>query len=158
MGTPQGVQPDQTLTSEQVARLLGTNTQHVRAIALSLGGVKVRGRWQFSEQAVTAHLERRRNTIRKAERNEAIVRVSIVGAVVVTSLVWIGFTRLGDSGPKHVAPPSPTPVRLYQSPAGGNGPGFVPHAVCQDGTISVSIDRQGTCSWHGGVSRWVTSP
>jgi hypothetical protein len=29
-----------------------------------------------------------------------------------------------------------------------------PTAVCADGWYSYSADHQGTCSWHGGVSRW----
>jgi hypothetical protein len=27
-------------------------------------------------------------------------------------------------------------------------------AECNDGTISYSKHRQGTCSWHGGVESW----
>lgn len=29
-----------------------------------------------------------------------------------------------------------------------------PTAFCADGTVSFSAHRQGTCSWHGGVSTW----
>lgn len=29
------------------------------------------------------------------------------------------------------------------------------HAICRDGTLSYSINRQGTCSWHGGVQQWL---
>jgi len=29
------------------------------------------------------------------------------------------------------------------------------HAICRDNTISYSINRQGTCSWHKGVKRWL---
>jgi hypothetical protein len=28
-------------------------------------------------------------------------------------------------------------------------------AQCVDGTYSWSSHRQGTCSWHGGVARWL---
>jgi hypothetical protein len=28
-------------------------------------------------------------------------------------------------------------------------------AICRDGTYSYSANRRGTCSWHGGVSRWL---
>jgi hypothetical protein len=28
-------------------------------------------------------------------------------------------------------------------------------AICRDGTYSYSAHRRGTCSWHGGVSRWL---
>ena len=30
-----------------------------------------------------------------------------------------------------------------------------PTALCQDGTYSYSQNRQGTCSWHGGVAKWL---
>jgi hypothetical protein len=29
------------------------------------------------------------------------------------------------------------------------------HAICRDGTISYSIKRSGTCSWHHGVKKWL---
>jgi hypothetical protein len=29
------------------------------------------------------------------------------------------------------------------------------HAICRDHTISYSIHRQGTCSWHKGVLKWL---
>lgn len=29
------------------------------------------------------------------------------------------------------------------------------HAICRDHTISYSVHRQGTCSWHHGVLRWL---
>ena len=28
-------------------------------------------------------------------------------------------------------------------------------AICRDGTCSISKSRSGTCSWHGGVARWI---
>jgi len=28
-------------------------------------------------------------------------------------------------------------------------------AICRDGTCSISQSRSGTCSWHGGVARWI---
>jgi hypothetical protein len=30
-----------------------------------------------------------------------------------------------------------------------------PSALCNDGTYSYSQHRRGTCSWHGGVSKWL---
>ena len=29
-------------------------------------------------------------------------------------------------------------------------------AICRDGTCSISQSRSGTCSWHGGVARWIS--
>ena len=29
------------------------------------------------------------------------------------------------------------------------------HAICRDNTISYSVHRNGTCSWHHGVKRWL---
>lgn len=28
-------------------------------------------------------------------------------------------------------------------------------ALCRDGTYSFSHHRRGTCSWHGGVKKWL---
>ena len=32
-----------------------------------------------------------------------------------------------------------------------------PTAICSDGHLSYSAHYSGTCSWHGGVKRWITS-
>jgi len=40
------------------------------------------------------------------------------------------------------------PVRAPGPPAGAT-------AKCRDGTYSFSESRRGTCSWHGGVARWL---
>lgn len=47
--------------------------------------------------------------------------------------------------------PSPTWTADGQPPAGAS-------AQCRDGSYSFSRHRQGTCSHHGGVARWITSP
>jgi len=41
-----------------------------------------------------------------------------------------------------------SPAKASSVPAGAS-------AVCGDGTYSFSQHRQGTCSHHGGVSRWL---
>lgn len=40
------------------------------------------------------------------------------------------------------------PVHADQAPAGAT-------AKCRDGTYSFSEHHRGTCSWHGGVGRWL---
>lgn len=40
------------------------------------------------------------------------------------------------------------PVRANSPPSGAT-------AICKDGTYSFSKNRRGTCSHHGGVSRWL---
>lgn len=40
------------------------------------------------------------------------------------------------------------PARSSHAPAGAS-------AQCRDGSWSFSESRRGTCSWHGGVSRWL---
>lgn len=40
------------------------------------------------------------------------------------------------------------PVRAPRPPAGAT-------ARCRDGTYSFSQSRRGTCSYHGGVARWL---
>ena len=44
--------------------------------------------------------------------------------------------------------PSPTFTPDGQPPAGAS-------ARCRDGSYSFSRSRRGTCSWHGGVARWL---
>ena len=44
--------------------------------------------------------------------------------------------------------PSPTRTADGQPPSGAS-------AQCRDGTFSFSRSRRGTCSHHGGVSRWL---
>ncbi|SRR6266481_2313272 len=41
------------------------------------------------------------------------------------------------------------PVQSQNAPAGAT-------AQCRDGTYSFSQSRRGTCSHHGGVSKWIT--
>jgi len=47
--------------------------------------------------------------------------------------------------------PSPTRTADGQPPPGSS-------AQCRDGSYSFSRHRQGTCSHHGGVARWLASP
>jgi uncharacterized protein DUF3761 len=44
--------------------------------------------------------------------------------------------------------PSPTRTADGQAPSGAT-------ARCNDGAYSFSQSRSGTCSWHGGVTRWL---
>ena len=44
--------------------------------------------------------------------------------------------------------PSPTRTPDGKAPAGAS-------AQCRDGTYSFSRSRRGTCSWHGGVAKWL---
>lgn len=53
----------------------------------------------------------------------------------------------GPSGPRTAV----TAVPYVPAPVWSDRP----HAVCRDGSVSYSVSRQGTCSHHGGVSRWV---
>lgn len=58
---------------------------------------------------------------------------------------------------------STSPIHYYTNTAGNqvqspthydNGPPSGATAQCNDGTYSFSQSRRGTCSHHGGVSRW----
>ena len=48
----------------------------------------------------------------------------------------------------------PTRVPMYYPSTNENYYDY-PSAVCEDGTYSYSLNRQGTCSHHGGVSIWM---
>ena len=67
--------------------------------------------------------------------------------------------------PKKIAPVAPlyAPNNLYYINSAGtkiHSPTYAPlqpsgaSARCRDGTYSFSASRRGTCSHHGGVSRW----
>jgi uncharacterized protein YraI len=43
---------------------------------------------------------------------------------------------------------TPSPVYADSEPSGAS-------AQCRDGTYSFSVSRRGTCSYHGGVARWL---
>jgi hypothetical protein len=48
--------------------------------------------------------------------------------------------------------------RQYETPTvTTTGESNTPTARCADGTYSYSANRQGTCSWHGGVAKWLDS-
>lgn len=51
----------------------------------------------------------------------------------------------------HRAAPRPAPHRTTQAP---QYPADAT-AICADGWVSYSAHRQGTCSHHGGVARWL---
>lgn len=66
--------------------------------------------------------------------------------------------------------PEPTPQVVVRSTPSYSAPVYDPPAysrpppsttataLCMDGTYSYSQNRQGTCSYHGGVSSWLNSP
>ena len=62
-------------------------------------------------------------------------------------LTWAGLWLAGMmvlSAVRPAATETPRPV-----------PGFQPSAVCRDGWVSYSEQRQGTCSWHGDATIWL---
>ena len=75
---------------------------------------------------------------------------------VTTLLRWAIITALLLASPAPAAdvkiPPPATPVKCtlqdIDAPLGAT-------ARCRDGTYSVSQDRRGTCSSHGGVTQWL---
>jgi outer membrane biosynthesis protein TonB len=50
--------------------------------------------------------------------------------------------------PKPKARPAPAPVSSPSAPSGATG-------LCEDGTFTYAIHRQGACSHHGGVKEWL---
>jgi len=85
-------------------------------------------------------------TVRKEIKNEItkapVTQVTKVGTYVaptpVTTSSGDGYTNVDGN---HVASPSSDPTGAT--------------AQCGDGTYSYSQHRQGTCSHHGGVTRWL---
>lgn len=49
-------EPDQLLSSRQVAAMLGHTKQHVNRKAKTLGGVNVDGAWMFRESVIREHI------------------------------------------------------------------------------------------------------
>lgn len=52
------------------------------------------------------------------------------------------------------AAPAPAPAPAPAAPAPAPAPGAGATALCNDGTLSYSANRRGTCSRHGGVAVW----
>jgi hypothetical protein len=68
-------------------------------------------------------------------------------------------TRVKPAAPKHVVPkPKPAaPKTTHAKPKKKPAPSYPAGAtaVCNDGTLSYSKHRSGTCSHHGGVATWL---
>ena len=47
---------------------------------------------------------------------------------------------------------TPPTIKPYRTPSYNNSG---PTAICRNGTFSYSMSRSGTCSWNGGVQRWL---
>lgn len=81
------------------------------------------------------------------------------------SYVWNGTGSSSDSGTGSYASPGDVPG-YYNSqgdwvPSPSSDPNLEPGgptAVCGDGSYSYSESASGTCSWHGGVSEWLSHP
>ena len=75
----------------------------------------------------------------------------------------LGYVRTSYLQPGNYRETPPTSVRYYTNSAGQRvqSPTYYPSvprgatARCVDGTYSFSKNRRGTCSHHGGVSRWL---
>ena len=77
------------------------------------------------------------------------VMVAWVAPLVVVLLISYG--QQPASGQGVPAPPPATRSALLPRSV----PSPRPAAICADGWISHAAHRQGTCSWHGGVRRWL---
>lgn len=74
----------------------------------------------------------------------ATASASPAGIAVATTVCGEGYYR--NSAGRCIPRPARTPDN--RPPAGAT-------ARCRDGTYSYSQSRRGTCSHHGGVSRWL---
>ncbi len=61
--------------------------------------------------------------------------------------------RAAELGAQLAATPNQASAEPPALP-GPTIPGLSPTAICVDGTYSYSLQRQGTCSHHGGVDVW----
>jgi len=87
-----------------------------------------------SERARKARLTEARAAERaRATRSQQRWKVGLWSIVIAALIGWGAYDYA--TGP------------AYNGPPGGT-------AECEDGTISYSQHRQGTCSWHGGVEAW----
>jgi hypothetical protein len=154
------VDEENWLTSQQVAARLGISTADVRRRSRSLGGIKgPNGRWRFPESRLTA-----------SQPDIGVRRTVLVAALCLAVGLLIGHGLWGGQQTNAVPIPRAT-VTVTAAPLsdatlrGGAsddlGSGALPtignsaHARCRDGTLSYSVNRQGTCSWHGGVAEWL---
>ena len=66
------------------------------------------------------------------------------------AITWLGY-RADTSSQYYTARSGHRvhrPMQAARIPAGAS-------AQCRDGSWSFSESRRGTCSWHGGVARWL---
>ena len=70
-------------------------------------------------------------------------KIVVSALAVVLSLGIVGTTVTALAKTK-----TPAPIKVQQAPIGAT-------AKCKDGSYSFSQTRRGTCSHHGGVSKWL---
>lgn len=148
------------LSTGEAAKRLGWSDSKVREKHRALGGRKQpNGRWAFpaaSVDLVAAQQAReprspvggpRRPSPTSAQHGWLawLPALAIVGVALLAVLVGL-FD--GPSAPTRIRPPvSEFTFSVPPAPS--------PHARCHDGSLSYSVNRQGTCSWHGGVAEWL---
>lgn len=157
--------PKGTLSTAQAAAILGVPESRVRGpLRKRLKGRKVGSRIRYPRTAVfqvAAEMGRpapRTPTYRPGAAAEISQRDRTsrglgpwVAALLAAAAVWFW---VASHEPDVAAPSPPAPFKSYV-PSNPYFQQSQPHAVSRGGTISFSVNRQGTCSWHGGVVQWV---
>ncbi len=168
------------LSTREAAELLGWSVDRVRKNGSRLGGSKSpSGRWSFPVDAIGSGrqvadpaLGTRRRTAQKNDakhsgragsprRSHSSRRKRPAGPGILAWIIWgqaavvallLVVGALGSLFAPGESPPPPRPRPTFSLPP---APSPTPHARCRDGTLSYSVNRQGTCSWHGGVGVWL---
>jgi len=95
-------------------------------------------------------------------------RIRTLGLALVSALTFVGPIASVAVGTAIVTTSSPAEARSCAANSYVNSRGRCVHrpvrsktvprgasAQCRDGTYSFSQSRRGTCSYHGGVARWL---
>jgi hypothetical protein len=137
----------------------------VRRLRVRLGARKVGNRLCYPRSVIEVEARRLGRSLPEPARPAAVPvtrRRSSIDSPVVFAVLGVVFAIafpiwLIFHGESSSVPPAPAPTRspTIDVSAYLRQIADEPHAVCRDGTISYSVARQGTCSWHGGVAYWV---
>jgi hypothetical protein len=106
---------------------------------------------QALRQREVAEAERGARTQARAPQQQKSRRIAFgfktLAVAAVLALAGYGLFTSKEANPPN-GPSDNTPNQLRYAPVD------TPTAKCNDGTLSYSANRSGTCSWHGGVAFW----
>lgn len=150
--------PSVWIGTAEAARILGWSEGRVRSHRKDFDGRKFDNRLKYRRSLVEAVAQPKATAETARSQWGDLAALCLMALACAALALWVIFGVLFDGGrsePVPIVPTTPAVVDWVPSLDGLYLQGSRPHAVCRDGTVSYSLANQGTCSWHGGVARWV---